>query len=625
MNFATPIAFAWTALTIPIVLFYILKTRMRQVPVSTTIFWQQIYDEKSPRSWWQQFRHWLSLITQLLWLALLTIALAEPYFPRELLQARRVVLVIDNSASMNATDISPTRLAAAKAKATKYIASLRFRDEMAIVAAGTQPQVVCGFTGHERTLQQGIDKVEASEGPTAVADAVDLAKRLLTDAKRGQVIVFSDGCFEGSDKLTEDKLITLQHVGNKTANVGITRLQVRRSILDPVGYEILVEVFNASDDPTEVRLEMDLNDSAVDVIPLKLKAGEVWSQAIEKVSTTGGKLVARLKQSDSLLADNQAFALLPHRTPQKICLISNTNNLFLQKALEANPLVELQTLKELPKTYAPGVIHVFHRHVPKVLPSGPIFVVDPVDSCDLWQVSEPLENPIITKQETDSPLMRNIRLDNVILPSARKLIPTGDAKVLAGAVNDEPLFFSSERPDGKVLVLSVNLDEGDLTFRTAFPILVANGLGWFAGQAGELRESLVAGSVTEIEIPPAQATTQPLLFHSPSGKTKPWPEQLTKTSLGPVDEVGIWKVQKQPDPKQPSQSEATAAPLVELACNLASRAETDLRPPAAWQQHAKTETIIAGWFVRPLWFYLIGFAWLVAIVEWFLYQRRWIS
>ena len=53
MSLAFPIALAWAALAIPIVIFYILKIRLRQVPVSTTIFWRQIYDEKQPRSLWQ--------------------------------------------------------------------------------------------------------------------------------------------------------------------------------------------------------------------------------------------------------------------------------------------------------------------------------------------------------------------------------------------------------------------------------------------------------------------------------------------------------------------------------------------------------------------------------------------
>src|SRR6185436_1409224 len=236
MSFATPFALAWAALTVPIVVFYILKIRLRQAPVSTTIFWQQIFDEKRPRSLWQQLRHWLSLLVQIIWCILLVLALAEPYFNWEILQARRLILVIDNSASMNATDVSPTRLDAAKKAARRLVTSLRFRDEVAVITAGTQPQVVCGLTGHERTLLTAISSVTKSDGPTLVPDAIELAKRLLGDAKHGQVIVYSDGGFAGSEKLAEDKLVRLEAIGTKAPNVGITNFQVRRSLLDPVGY-----------------------------------------------------------------------------------------------------------------------------------------------------------------------------------------------------------------------------------------------------------------------------------------------------------------------------------------------------------------------------------------------------
>ncbi len=68
--------------------------------------------------------------------------------------------------------------------------------------------------------------------------------------------------------------VELIKLGTKTGNVGITRLQARRSLLDPIGYEILVEVFNASDEAASFRLELDLDDDPIDVVPLTLPAGE---------------------------------------------------------------------------------------------------------------------------------------------------------------------------------------------------------------------------------------------------------------------------------------------------------------------------------------------------------------
>jgi hypothetical protein len=624
MSLAAPLALAWAALAVPIVIFYILKIRLRQVPVSTTIFWQQIYDEKQPRSLWQTLRHLLSLLMQILLLLLLVFALAEPFFTWEVLQARRLVLIVDNSASMNATDVAPSRMEAARQLGRQAIGGLRFRDEMAIIAAGTQPQVVCGLTGHERTLQTALDGIRASDGPTQVAAAVALGKRLLGDARHGRVIVLSDGCFVESEKLLEDELVELRPVGTRAGNVGLTNFQVRRSLIDPIGYEILTEVTNASDEPVECRLEIDLNDAPVDVIPLSLQPGERWTKAIEKTSISGGRLVARLNHEDSLPLDNTAVALLPQRHEQRVVLVSE-GNLFLRKALEVNALVKLEVTAAMPTQFEPGVLYVFHRQVPETMPPATSLVIDPVAGSNLWQLGEKLENPIVTKQDADSPLMRHVRLDNVLLPEARQLVPAEGAQHLVTALSGDPLYFAVERGSQKVLVLTVNLDQGDLTFRTAFPIMVTNALGWFAGTSGELREALAAGSVTELSLP-ASSGVALLSLRSPSGETQPLPQGATKVSIGPLDQCGVWSVVS-------LVSETSAAgtggllpePLAEIACNLASRSESDIRVPQSLLAGQKPATLAAGWFTRPIWFYLIASAWLLLAVEWFLYQRRWIS
>jgi hypothetical protein len=631
MSLAFPLALTWTLLAVPIVIFYILKIRLRQVPVSTTIFWQQIYDEKRPRSLWQILRHLLSLLVQILWLLLLVFALAEPFFTWEILQARRLILVVDNSASMRATDVNPTRLDAARQLGKQVISGLRFRDEMAIIAAGVQPQVVCGLTGHERTLQMALAGVEPTDGPTRVAAAIDLGKRLLADAKHGRVIVLTDGCFAGSEKLSDDKLIELRTVGTRAANIGITNFQVRRSLLDPIGYEILTEVTNASDEPIECRLDIDFNDAPVDVIPLTLAPGQMWSKAIEKTSVDGGRLVAKLDRADALMVDDSAVALLPKRSEQRIVLISD-GNLFLRKVLEVNPLVKLEAVTAVPSTIDPATLYVFHKQVPETMPAANALVIDPAAGTDQWKLGDKLENPIVTKQDADSPLMRHVRLDNVVLPEARQLTPIAGAGPLVTALSGDPLYFAIEQPDRKVLVLTVNLDQGDLTFRTAFPIMVTNALAWFAGQSGELRESLASGAVTELALSEIGGTDI-LVCHTPGGRTFPLPAGVTKAAIGPFDECGIWSVTKAVTetsattmPKDIAQRQTgVSAPLIELACNLASRAESDLRVPEALLKAQPSAVLAAGWFTRPIWFYLIAAAWLLAAVEWFLYQRRWIS
>lgn len=635
MHIATPTALGWLLLAIPIVIFYILKIRLRRVPVSTVLFWQQIFEEKQPRSIWQRLRHLLSLLVQLAMLLLLVLALAEPYFNWEVTDARRLVLVLDNSASMRADDVSPSRFEHARTLALRYIDGLRVRDEMAIVAAGTQPQVICGLAGHQRTLRQALDSIEPADGPTHVDQAVELARRLIADGKNGRVVVLTDGCFEGADKLAEADDVELVVIGRRTANLGLTRFQVRRSLLDPIGYEILAEVVNASEEPVECRLEIDLDDDVVDVIPLKLTPGETWTHVFEKTSASGGHLTARLDHADALAADNSAWALLPRREMLPVTLVTE-GNLFLEKVFEANPLVKLTVAKEPPAKPTPGGVTVFHRRTPEKLPPGAVWLIDPAGSCDLWQLGDKLQNPIVTQQDKDSPLMAHVRLDNVIMPEARQLTFKGEAKVLVSAVGGEPLLAAIERPEGKLLVLTVNLDQGDLPLRTAFPILATNALSWFAGHRGELRESLATGSITEIDLAEAVRTggdgretvpqpAQPAVSDSfaltlPSGKHRDLPAGILKTTIGPLDECGVWKIASTGDDDSVAQP-----PVLEIACNLANRAESDLRTPEVLLARDEPATMKAGIFVHPLWFYLLVLAWLLVAAEWYLYQRRWIS
>lgn len=640
MSLSNPTALVWLLLAVPVVVFYILKIRLKRVPVSTVLFWRQIFDEKKPRSLWQRLRHLVSLLVQLVLLALVVAALAEPFLASEANQRRRIILVIDNSASMKATDVAPSRLAKALEEAEAVVRGLRFRDEMAIVSAGTQPRVVCGLTGHQRTLRDALATVPPTDGPGKLKDAIDTARRLVNREAaeaESRVVVLTDGSGDELAKVLADEdkkpdeeriKLTVVRVGGPTPNVGLTRFQVRRSTIDPIGYEVLTEITNQSDAASdEFRVELTLNGRSLDVSePLKLTPGQVWTKIKDATTADGGLLTARLVVSsgkefvpfaDALAADNTAAALLPKREKMPVHLHTPAGNLFLQKVLEANSLVQLTTSrKELPKEFAAGAIKVFYKDTPAVLPPGNVLVVDPQADTNLWKLGDKLPTAIVTKQDKDSPYLAHVRLDNVILPDARAMtfLPAaGKPQPLASSLQGEPLVSLIDRPDGKVLVLTTDLDKSELPFRTAFPILVMNTLGVFSGAAGELRESYATGGVADVILPAGE-----FVLRSPDGSTKKLPTGPTSTTVGPFDACGVWAVV----PGTPD-----AKPVEEFAVNLMSKAESDLRAneevPAA--ATAVDAGLVGGFGGRPLWWYLTAAAFLLAAVEWYLYQRRWIS
>jgi hypothetical protein len=660
MNVVNPAALFLAALAAPIIVFYVLKIRLRRVPVSTLLFWQQIFDEKKPRSLWQKLRHLISLLLQLAFVALVVLALADPIFRWQQARARRLVLVVDNSASMNAKDVLPSRLDAAKAEGTKLIDGMRQGDELAIIAAGAQPRVACGPTDHQRSLRSALDSIPAADGPTRVFEAVALARRLLSGSdKIRKVVVLTDGAFDKAGELARQEDVELIAVGTKAGNVGITRLQARRSLLDPIGYEILVEVENASDEPASFRLELDLEGDPVDVVPLDLAAGERTVQVFEKTSADGGRLQASIDRADLLLADNTAWAILPRRARQKVRLVT-PGNLFLEKVFEAIPLVDLEVervamdAQVLPAPLAQpggsdGPIIVYHRKVPVVVPAGHVFVIEPEQSGPLWQVGEAIHNPVVAKQDKDSPLMLYIRLDNVIMPEARKLVLKAPAKVIAESAAGDPLYAVLERPAaGKLAVLTVDLDKSDLPLQTAFPIMVTNLMSWFGGARGELREALAAGSVAAVELDPQSGSAGASLSQAgtrqgqstgdrlervlvgPDGKEQPidLPQGAIKVTLGPLDRCGVWSVLARPLEVSGARTNVARSVrrgevVLDLACNLADRRESDLRPDPGMSE--RPSNLAAGMAIRPIWYYLLVTAVVLICWEWFLYQRRWID
>ena len=117
MNFLSPEALAF-ATTLPVVVvFYLLKRRRVVRLVSSTVLWQRFLNETQASSPFQKLRHNWLLVIQLILLALAVFALTRPYFAGKLESGRFIVAILDVSASMQSTDVSPSRLGQAKVPA----------------------------------------------------------------------------------------------------------------------------------------------------------------------------------------------------------------------------------------------------------------------------------------------------------------------------------------------------------------------------------------------------------------------------------------------------------------------------------------------------------------------------
>jgi len=86
---------------------YILKMRRRRFEVPFSSLWHRVLKEKESTSLWRHLRRILSLLLQLLIIALLMFAVLNPKLGSQPKDAKNVVIIIDASASMKTADATP--------------------------------------------------------------------------------------------------------------------------------------------------------------------------------------------------------------------------------------------------------------------------------------------------------------------------------------------------------------------------------------------------------------------------------------------------------------------------------------------------------------------------------------
>jgi Ca-activated chloride channel family protein len=142
-------------------------------------------------------RPWRRYIPPVLFLLALTslcVAVARPRVERNVPTERAVViLVIDVSRSMQAEDVRPTRLGAAKAAARTFLERVPKRLRVALIVFSGDVQVAAPPTRDHRLVRESIDAIGDYTGfrGTAIGDAIARAVELAEEAVNGDATLAS--------------------------------------------------------------------------------------------------------------------------------------------------------------------------------------------------------------------------------------------------------------------------------------------------------------------------------------------------------------------------------------------------------------------------------------------------
>ncbi len=679
MNFLSPTSLFLFALAIPIIALYILKLRRRREPVSTLMFWEQLFKERQTTSLFQRLKHLLSLLLQLLFLALLVLAIARPQFAFITKSARQLILIIDNSASMNAVlqldpdnPSSETRLDSAKEQALQLVQGLRFMDEMTVVSNHKQPTIQTPFTSHQKTLREAITSITPTDIRTDIKPAVDLAYTIAETKPNPEIIIMSDfhavsekiitqfQDTQSEDQPTEEEQerekkpkLHLIRIGENNNNVGITQFRVRKSIVNVFDYETLLTVVNASDEEKKCSVELYFNDSLFDVRPYTLAPGEKKSEIFSNFAFEGGELKAVLDTTDALSSDNVAYATLPKREQISVLLVTEENP-FLEKVLSVDEQLNLSVMKPTEYESSPKTAQVviFDRYSPTNIGDGNYMFIYPPKSVETaegdgqvsaltWDIGEALETPIITDWERTHPILQHVHLENVLIGEAYQITPPSTSQILARSF-ESPVLFIDVTQKRKIFFVAINILESDLPLRIAFPVIIANTIQWFQHdqgiqeyhlQTGEMlrykfdSDALANTETEQVEESPTENTQPTMTINGPGEKTWDIPIENDEILFDHTQQAGFYKVidsHAGDVNEQNTDTDETVEPKQLWAVNIASETESHIGLADGIEDMlTDSEALVGSSFFRyPPWIYLVLLAVVLTVVEWFLYQRR---
>ena len=612
MHFLAPLAFAFAA-TIPVVIvFYLLKRKRVVKLVSSTLLWQKFLAETQASAPFQRLRkNWL-LILQIILLIVAVLALTRPYFSTTAKPAQRRVIILDGSASMQATDESPSRFEKARAEALKWVDSLKDTDEMVIVLAGATTEVKQSATSEKAALRRALQSCTCSDGPTRLVPALKMAESLVRDLdpRTGpEIHLFSDGAVPELNEFENKALPLVYHrVGKGVNNLGVTALDVRANPEDARQRAVYTSVANFSPDTQQTDLELLLDDRLLETRPLTIPAGQTSPQVFLAKQSRDGVFTVRLTSQDDLAVDNQASIVSLMPRPVKVLLISRGNRL-LEKALRAVAKVELASATDLTDPATGFDFVVLDNVTPTVWPKGNVLAIHVVNT-NWFEGVKRLEAPPIVDWKSAHPLLRYVGFDNVrVLESLTARTPTWAVSLVESP--QAPLILAGDLGRQRIVWIGFDVLDSEWPWRVSFPIFIANAVEWLDPSSARSGQLLVkAGDPFRLALLEPASTAQLTL---PDGATKSLKLDPTANELvfGDTSREGVYRLH-------------LGTNDTVFCVNLLDAAESNIKPRDELQlgKYTKVSATTKQRANMELWRTIAALGLLVLLAEWWYYHRR---
>ena len=354
IELTTPLALLGLLLLIPIIILYLIKPKPRHIRFPSIMFILGVERSKRFRSFFKRFIRDPLLIIQILIITLLVFAISEPFFivREEENVKENSVIIIDSSASMQSTDITPSRFSRAKEIAKELIGKMNEESLISIVIAENIP-ILLSKNLNKEDAKYSVENALPSDSPSNIGDAILFSRDILPKSGiNKRIYVLSDlSPGGGTDIMLAQRLASRENISvnfvkinGDGGNIGIVDINAKRFITNRYKFYLTFTVRNFYDEDKEVVADIFMDNESLISMKKDIAANSEKLFDYEgSISEDPHCITVKLRNEDFLSADDIALAFLPGVKKHKVLLVTDDeSDLYLRYALESSRDIDLR-------------------------------------------------------------------------------------------------------------------------------------------------------------------------------------------------------------------------------------------------------------------------------------------
>jgi len=464
MSFLAPAALGLLALSIPLVVLYMLRSRRQRYEVPSVMMWsgeQQFVSAALP---WQRLKITGALLLQLLAIVGFALLLGRPFFREQTLLGPHTVMVIDSSGSM----ASSGRLDNALNQARELAGDASDAQLVSVVQAGAQPRVMAAFAREPEPVLAAIDSIVAGGTTEDLQAALRLARGLATPDRPTTLLILSDGGIAGT---IEEPVAEARHVLFDASGDNVAITGFGTGVPGEGATRLFLELTNFGVGPESVTASLLVDGLEVGSVDFDLDAGE-RAQEIVAVDAGPGQAVAAqlVDHRDANALDDSSTLVLSVGTDLAVT-ITGQGSPFLNALLDSVPGIRSAAGS------APDVLIVDGGDAGIV--DRPAWIIAPENPPEGVTIMGRLEEPIITYQRPGEPIVEGLDLSEIAIAEADIVDAPGWLPLVrAGEI---PIVLMGEVGSQRAIYFTFDIVRSNLPVQVTFPIIGARILDWLGG------------------------------------------------------------------------------------------------------------------------------------------------